>query len=229
MDSKKVMKVDMGPKGTRTINVDYPSNSITSRTTPEAACKKVTKVTTGKVFKQKKSASGNFLKSFINEDVSSIGTYILYDVLIPTIKTMLTDVVQGGLERLLFGDSRPQSQNRRPNTHVSYNKSSLNGRVVQSASGSSRDAMASRVERQKQSSYEDLILTTRKEAEEVLYQLVYLCREYGQASIGDLYDLVGITGNFTDNRHGWYDLGSANIKPVRGGYMLNLPRTTVLD
>jgi len=225
MDSKKVMRVDMGPKGTRTINMDYPSNSIKSRTEPEAACKKVVKVTTGKVFKKKKSASGNFLKSFISEDISSIGTYILYDVFIPTIKTMLTDVVQGGLERLLFGDSRPQSQTRRSTPHVSYNKSSLNGRVVQSAS----NAMSSRVERHKQSSYDDLILTTRKEAEEVLYQLVYLCREYGQASIGDLYDLVGITGSFTDNRHGWYDLGSANIKPVRGGYMLNLPRTTVLD
>jgi len=224
MDDKKVMKVDMGPQGTRTIKMDYPSNSIVSRTTPEAACKKVTKVTTGKVFKQKKSASGNFLKSFISDDIGGIGTYILHDVLIPTIKTMLTDVVQGGLERLLFGESRPQSNHRRTTPHVSYNRSSVNnGRVVRSTSGSSR------VERHKQSSYDDLILTTRKEAEEVLYQLVYLCREYGQASIGDLYDLVGITGNFTDNKHGWYDLGSANIKPVRGGYMLNLPRTQPLD
>ena len=38
-----------------------------------------------------------------------------------------------------------------------------------------------------------------------------------------------VTVNFTDNKYGWKDLSSASVSRVRDGYLLNLPRTVLLD
>ena len=49
------------------------------------------------------------------------------------------------------------------------------------------------------------------------------------ATIGDLYDLVGMTGDFTDNKWGWDNLSRASTTRVRDGYILVLPRPVVID
>ena len=77
--------------------------------------------------------------------------------------------------------------------------------------------------------FDEIILETRGEAEEVLSHLVDLTIDYQQATVADLYDLVGITSNFTDNKYGWTDLRSASVTRVRDGYLINLPRTQILD
>jgi hypothetical protein len=76
--------------------------------------------------------------------------------------------------------------------------------------------------------FDDIILSSRGEAEEVLSQLVDMTLDYGQATVADLYDLVGITSEYTDRDWGWENLSSASVSRVRDGYMLNLPRTILL-
>lgn len=51
---------------------------------------------------------------------------------------------------------------------------------------------------------------------------------YGMVSVADLYDLVGITGNYTDNKYGWTNIRNAEPVHVRDGYMLRLPKVTSL-
>jgi hypothetical protein len=48
-------------------------------------------------------------------------------------------------------------------------------------------------------------------------------------SVADLYDLVGVTGNYTDNKYGWTDIRSASVIRVRDGYMLKLPKALPLN
>lgn len=73
-------------------------------------------------------------------------------------------------------------------------------------------------------SIEDIILDNEDEAMQVLTSLHNLQREYGQASVADLYDLVGIISNFTDNQWGWKDLSTMTYGRVcLTGYRLNLP------
>jgi hypothetical protein len=52
---------------------------------------------------------------------------------------------------------------------------------------------------------------------------------YGIVSVADFYDLVGITGNYTDNKYGWNNIHSASIVRVREGYMIKLPRALALN
>ena len=72
--------------------------------------------------------------------------------------------------------------------------------------------------------YDDIILESRGEAEEVLDSLCDLIETYQIASVADLYDLVGETPEYTDNKYGWTNLRNADVERVRDGYRLKLPK-----
>ena len=78
-------------------------------------------------------------------------------------------------------------------------------------------------------SYDDIILDSRGEAEEVLTRMDELMDTYGLVRVADLYDLVGITGNYTDNKYGWTNIRNAEILRVREGYMIKMPRAVPID
>ena len=56
-----------------------------------------------------------------------------------------------------------------------------------------------------------------------------LIETYGLVRVADLYDLVGITGNYTDNKYGWMNIRNAEIMRVRDGYMIKMPRAVPID
>lgn len=70
----------------------------------------------------------------------------------------------------------------------------------------------------------ELIFDYYEDAKTVLFALVELIKNYGFASISDLYDLINRNSTYEDTNRGWYDLTSASIKRVRNGYTLDLPR-----
>jgi len=77
--------------------------------------------------------------------------------------------------------------------------------------------------------YNDVILESKNNAEEVLCHLVDNIHEYGAASVGDFYELVGITASFKDSKYGWTDLSNARVVRVKNGYALDLPKAKMLD
>ena len=77
--------------------------------------------------------------------------------------------------------------------------------------------------------YDDVVLDNRGEAEDVLSRMDELIEAYGLVSVADLYDLVGINGNYTDNKYGWTDIRNASAIRVRDGYKLKLPKALPLN
>lgn len=215
-------------KAPQMLKLDYPGNNQTSRKEPKKK-EKQQQITTGKVIQKKKSLGKKFTETFLGDDIESVSTYIIHDVIIPAAKNMMSDTVSNGIEMLLFGQVRGSRTARdRNQSYVSYNspyKKSNNG------------AVNVRNERERQypnknrsrHNFDDILLETRGEAEEVLSHLVDLTEDYGMASVGDLYDLVGITSNFTDDKYGWENLSTATVERIRDGYLIHLPRTMVLD
>ena len=51
-----------------------------------------------------------------------------------------------------------------------------------------------------------------------------LLETYDIVSVADLYDLVGKTCNYTDNKYGWTNLRNAEPVRVRDGWLLKLPK-----
>ena len=56
-----------------------------------------------------------------------------------------------------------------------------------------------------------------------------LIETYGSVSVADMYDLVGISCEYTDNKYGWKNIRTAEPVHVRDGYMLKLPRALPLN
>ena len=80
--------------------------------------------------------------------------------------------------------------------------------------------------------FDEIILPTRVEADEVLDRLFNLVSEFESATVSELYELVGIDASYTDNKYGWTSDGGlrgANVARVRDGYLLDLPKPELLD
>lgn len=204
----------------------YPSNSHKSRS-PEPAKeeKKIERLVTTEVVRRKKSLGKRFTDIFVSGDKKSVMSYVTFDVILPAAKEMVSDAFTQGIERMLFGESRgrrPSGASR--NGYVAYNSrySTPVARTREEPRTISRRARGSH-------DFDEVILGTRVEAEEVIDRLYELIEKYQTASVHDLYELVGVDGSYTDDKWGWNDLRGARVTQVRGGYLLDLPKPEPLD
>lgn len=196
---------------------EYKANSHRAKTqgSAETPDKKIEKVVSGKVTSRKKNKMDEIKDVFISEDVNNVKSYILIDVLIPAIKKAISDIVRNGIDMILYGDKKSSGSSK-----ISYRNYYEKDR--------DRGEYHRHVNRTNYN-YDDIILDNRGEAEDVLSRMDELISMYGVVSIGDLNDLVGINGNYTDNKYGWTDLRSATTVRVREGYLLKLPKAFPLN
>lgn len=75
---------------------------------------------------------------------------------------------------------------------------------------------------------DEIVFMTRVEAEEVLTQMFDILDRFEAVKVADLWELVGQSSNYTDNRYGWTDLQGTNVMRTRGGYLIDLPRPELL-
>jgi len=212
---------------------DYPSNSHKKKQTPKEITepKKVEKVIEGTVLRRKKPIGKRLASYFVNGDFKTVGTYVVLEVLLPAAKDTLADAMSQGVERMLFGEARSTSRRtgHRPgssNAYTPYNRYAPN----QSPYGR-RDEQRHTPSRRARSTlnFDEIILATRVEAEEVIDRLDDLVQRYESATVADLYELVGVTPEYTDDKWGWTSLQGARIDRIRHGYVLDLPKPEPLD
>lgn len=195
---------------------EYKSNSHKSK--DEEKKKEIAKVVTGEVKTKKKNEVQKFADTFISEDIANVKSYILMDVLVPALKKAISDVVTNGIDMILYGEPG--------RTKKSTTASKVSYRSYYDRTSDRDDYISSR---RRGFEYEDIILETRGEAEEVLMRMDELIDTYGIVSVGDLYDLVGIQGDYTVNKYGWTNIRNAQVIRVRDGYMIKLPKALPLN
>lgn len=182
--------------------------------------KKVEKIISGVVKSKKKGDIQKFADIFISEDVNNVKSYIVLDVLVPAIKKAISDIVTNGIDMVLYGEAGHTKKNSTA-SKVSYRS--------YYDKGNDRDRNYNTSKTKNGYSYDDIVLDNRGEAEDVLSRMDELVASYGLVSVADLYDLVGITGNYTDNKYGWTDIRNASVIRVRDGYMLKLTKALPLN
>lgn len=196
---------------------EYKSNShkARERKNEPVAEKKVEKIISGSAKSKKKSGLQKITNVFVPEDVDDVKSYIFEDIVVPAVKDIILDAVRAFLG--VNGNPRGKSSSA---SKVSYRKyyddreRRDSGSVNRTRSGYE---------------YDDIILDNRGEAEDVLSRMDELIATYGVVSVADFYDLVGITGNYTDNKYGWSDIRNASVVRVRDGYMIKLPKALSLN
>lgn len=175
--------------------------------------KRAEKIVRGKV-KTKKNEMRKLTDIFISEDIANVKSYILMDVLVPSIKKAIYDIIVNSLDMSLFGGRG--GGKRSTADRVSYTDYNRSSRRDERSYSSSRTTSGY--------SYDDIILETRGEAEAVLSRMDEIMEEYEIVRVADLYDLVGITGEHTDNKYGWTNIRNAEVVRVRDGYTIKMPR-----
>lgn len=210
---------------------DYPSASRTTRHTetkeetgPE---KNIKKVVENGVTRRKKPLGRRIKDMFIgSEDARGIGTYLLNDVAVPALKDTISDLVTQGIERALFGEARSGSSRRRGGVggHVSYNSISRSSRRAEEPRRRDISPRGRATH-----DFDEIVLETRAEGMEVLEGMFDLLSQFGVVSVADMYELLGESSNFIDRKWGWEELQGSQVVKVRGGYLLDLPRTISID
>ena len=196
---------------------DYKPNSHRSKEEQKLPEKKIEPVVKGKVTTKKNNVR-KLTNTFVTEDIQNVKSYVLMDVLVPAIKKAISDIVTNGIDMLLYGETG-RSRRKSNASVVSYRNYYDSRREERYSSSRTRTGY----------SYDDVVLETRGEAEDVLSRMDELIDTYGVVSVADLYDLVGISCNYTDNKYGWTNLRNAEPVRVRDGYMLKLPKALPID
>lgn len=177
----------------------------------------VEKMVEGKVISRKQPVWKRFTRTMVADDVGNVGEYILTEVVVPATKNLIVDMIGQSVERMLFGTSRGRIR-RSPlgaslRDSVNYSRYSEREPIRRPMS---REARA-------RHDFNEIVLENRSEAVEVVEALIDRIARYGAVTVADLYDFVGTTGSFADQRWGWSDLTTADVRQVPGGFLLDLP------
>ena len=174
--------------------IDMPTSSL-NKTPGQQPKKKLEKVTTGKVTVRQQTDIQKVASAFLAEDLATVKERIINDYAIPMLKNGIWSIFSSALSLMIFGEdkSRSQSSNYVRGSSNSYDRYYANPNRSQPAN------------QRVIPNWQNLISDSRADMEEILDQMWEAIREYGQVSIGDLYDLAGMTCNFTDNNSMIFD------------------------
>lgn len=215
------------PKKQQTVN--YSANSNKSKQ-PEAseAPRIAGPVISGTAVERKEPLSRKFLSAYAGDSAQSVGQYLLLEVVVPSSKNLIADIVTQGINRMLYGTSRPSGVNNISSVggRTSYGKFFNGGGGGQPVQNNQQPPISQQARANHM--FNEIVLQTRADAELVLDSLRELIDQYGNAKVVDLYSAVNISSDFTDQKYGWKSLSRAGIIQIREGYLLDLPKPEVL-
>lgn len=212
------------------MSTEYKPNSHKSKEEAASSEKKVERVVKTPVKSKQQSGVQKFVNDFVSQDITNIQEYIVSEVVIPAAKKVVSDTV-GGIAEII-----------RNSVNV-YLYGEAGARKMRSSSGGSKisyekcyDSAKERPiigTRRKGFQYEDFTIESRGEAEEVLSTMLELVDRYNVATVANLNEAIGITGEYTDCNYGWTDLRDAHVVRIRDGYgygyVLKMPRPMPIE
>lgn len=205
-------------------NPEFPPNSQASKRIEEE--KKLERVTTGEVVRKKKSFRKRFSESVVAGDARSTSRFVLLDVLLPAVRDLIVETGQQFIEKLVLGEGRRYRGGYGSSSVGPYGQQQPYGQVNYTRYSTPRLTPAQRVlsrQARARHDFDEVVLESRAEAEEVIEQLFEVVSRYESATVADLYELVGLAAAHTDHKWGWTNIRGAGVSRSRDGYVLDLP------
>lgn len=210
---------------------DFPGNPKKNpppEDQPEEAPRPAIEKVSVTVVKTKKRWYDRLAETFFGqgENAKSVWDYLIQDILVPAAKDTITDMVSSGFERLIYGEeARPRGRGpirRGGDNHTPYDKASYRTPT--------RGTQSRGVPRGNHN-FDDLALSSRREADEVLFRMREYAYQYKEVTVSDFLELLGEPTTPVDHYWGWTldTLKAANVGPVRGGFVVLLPPTIRLE
>ncbi len=182
----------------------------------------------GTVVEKKPSFITKLRETFIAEDARDVGDYVVWDILVPTIKRTIRDIIVGTADRVFLGSSSPNSSNSLYRERgVTYVKARTDyASVAKKTSESSRPVQ--RTVNRSNFHLNEIIFDNYDDAAAVLEKMIDYLDTYGKVSVDEYFDMIGHSADYTAQNWGWKSLSSATIVNTFGGYFIKLPNPIVI-
>lgn len=205
----------------KTMNYGKVSTAAEGQEEPTTDRVPAEKVISGVVIERKPGLGSKIRDTFMGVSAREVGQHVVMDVIVPQLRGMVVDAGIQMLERTILGESRQRSsssssssaRSSRGSNYVAYN------RYSGGSMGSESEAINFR-----SNEVREVIVETRGDAQNVLDELFRHIDRYNAVSVAYYYELVGITGKFTDHQWGWTNLNASGVSHVREGYRIELPK-----
>ena len=170
--------------------------------------------------KKKKPGLGEILAT---EDLGNVGRYLVKEVLIPSLKKLVREMVTNGIDAFLYrnGDA--------PNGK----SSSVPGPSYRKYYDDRRGSRISRTEESRGNyGHANIVVETKSEAKDLLASVDEACDYYdGFITVASVYDLAKLGSEYTDEKYGWTRrmLQEVTIVPYKDKYLVKFPRPIPID
>lgn len=183
--------------------------------------KEVKRVVTGEVIQRKPSLGKRLKQHFFPAQEQSVGDYVIFSVLLPAAQNAISEAVSQGVDLVLFGESRGRRSRvagrGRTTYHAPGGTAPWNRDREDPREGISRRGRATH-------NFMEVVIPDRVEAQLALEELEDLLEDFDQVTVGDFYDAVGLSKDFTDENWGWTDLrGTRILRAGSDGFIIDLP------
>ncbi len=167
------------------------------------------------------------------EGVSGIGEYVNDEIIKPAIKNIIVDAVTSGINMVMYGERGGSSRGYRGGQSRGYQGGGYQPRTNYTSRYTQHQPEPTQAPREvSRTRYgvEEYLIGDRNDAAHVLIQLTENAEVYGNVSVADYYDLIGVPSVYTDNQYGWSHelITRATIVPARGGYVIRFPQVEVI-
>jgi hypothetical protein len=200
---------------------NFPPNSHKSREAPRTP--RVERVVSQTARRRRRPLGKQFRDTFFAGTARGAWQYMVFNVALPELRRGFVEAINAGVESLVMGE---RIRGRRPPgapTQSPYGTMTAPTRYDQVRQ---RDE-AYQIPRTSRArhDFDDIVLNSRADAEEVLDQMYTALSQYEQVTVADLYELTGIRSSHVDEKWGWKGLSGAGFDRIRGGggYVLRLP------
>lgn len=185
---------------------------------------KPSKVIKGTAKVEKLTPTKKVVKFLFSDKIDSIGKYLTYEVLGPSLRNMAYQLGLGALQMAFFGNNRPPVNGPLPPSQQysgarrDYGAYSNPGYAAPPQPMVQQNAFGNRI------MPNDISFDTQDDALLVLDRMRGMIQKYGKVFLRNYYEFSGITGqadNWTLGSYGWYDLTNVQIVPrIDGRWMI---------
>ncbi len=183
--------------------------------------KRIEKVASGQLVEKKKG--GSLIENlFKQEDLKDVVGYVWKNVIFPTGRDLLFDVINTSSEMVIYkGDKRGRrkSKSSSDSSYKPYNR----------YYGDDDRTKTIEDKRDYDPRYNEVFVSSHDEAVDILEALDDIMATYHFVSVADLCEAAGISSPYTANNYGWKDISKAQIVPTRGGFIVRMPKAYPID